>query len=72
VTYPAEKDAIPSTHAESRLYLQLSSFQDFAGGWATSDLKSIARVCLLKLNEITGGAPLLMLLEKWLAELLAL
>jgi len=29
----------------------------------------VYRVCLLTLTEITAGAPLLTLLEKWLAEL---
>jgi hypothetical protein len=41
------------------------------GGWATSDLKSITRVAFQRGHSITGGAPLLTLFEKWLAELLA-
>jgi hypothetical protein len=38
--------------------------------WAGGPLKrrSIRRVCLLTLTEMTGGAPLLALFEKWPAE----
>jgi hypothetical protein len=37
------------------------------GGWATLTGK-YKRVCLLTWTEITGGAPLLALFEKWPAE----
>jgi hypothetical protein len=57
----------------ARLFLWRQFLKLFlrGGGWPTSSVESITWVWLSTLTEITGGAPLLALFEKWPAAAIA-